>query len=69
MKHLLRPYLKFILFIIGVITYTGTDAKKPNILLIFSDDHAKQALSCYGNKDIQTPALDRIAEEGMRFTP
>ena len=44
-----------------------TSAKKPNILLIFSDDHAKKALSCYGNQDIQTPALDRIANEGMRF--
>ena len=42
-------------------------AQKPNILLIFSDDHAKKALSCYGNKDIKTPALDRIAHQGMRF--
>jgi arylsulfatase A-like enzyme/lysophospholipase L1-like esterase len=67
MKQLLRPYLKFVLSIIGFSTFTGTEAKKPNILLIFSDDHAKQALSCYGNKDIQTPALDRIANEGMRF--
>ena len=40
---------------------------KPNILLIMADDCAKQALSCYGNKDIETPALDRIAKEGMRF--
>ena len=40
---------------------------KPNIILILSDDHARQALSCYGNKDIQTPALDRLAKEGMRF--
>ena len=67
MKQLLRPYLKFVLSIIGFSTFNGTEAKKPNILLIFSDDHAKQALSCYGNKDIQTPALDRIANEGMRF--
>ena len=67
MKQLLRPYIKFVLPIIGLITFTGIEAKKPNILLIFSDDHAKQALSCYGNKDILTPALDRIAKEGMRF--
>jgi len=40
---------------------------RPNILLILSDDHAKKAISCYGNTDIQTPALDRIAREGMRF--
>ena len=42
-------------------------ADRPNILLILSDDHAKKALSCYGNTDIETPALDRIAAEGMRF--
>jgi hypothetical protein len=47
--------------------FFSAEAKKPNILLIFSDDHAKKALSCYGNQDIQTPALDRIANEGMRF--
>jgi hypothetical protein len=45
MKKLLRPNCKFVLSIIGVITCTGIEAKKPNILLIFSDDHAKQALS------------------------
>ena len=43
------------------------ETERPNILLILSDDHAQQALSCYGNSDIETPALDRIAAEGMRF--
>ncbi len=42
-------------------------AQKPNILFIFSDDHAYQALSCYGSKVNKTPNLDRIAKEGMRF--
>ena len=42
-------------------------AKQPNILLIMADDQAKQALSCYGNTDIQTPGLDRLSDEGMRF--
>ena len=40
---------------------------RPNILLIMADDQAKHALGCYGNKDIRTPALDRLAGEGMRF--
>ena len=39
----------------------------PNIVFIFSDDHSKNAISCYGNTDIQTPGLDRLAKEGMRF--
>lgn len=40
---------------------------KPNILFIMTDDHASQALSCYGSRVNKTPQLDRIADEGMRF--
>ena len=40
---------------------------RPNILFILSDDHSKNAISCYGNTDIQTPGLDRLAADGMRF--
>ena len=40
---------------------------RPNILFIMSDDHAFQAMSCYGSKVNKTPNLDRIANEGMRF--
>ena len=43
--------------------------KRPNILFIFSDDHALKAISAYGNKPLmQTPCIDRIASEGMIFT-
>lgn len=41
---------------------------KPNIIVYLSDDHGREFLGCYGNPDIKTPHLDRIAEEGMRFT-
>ncbi len=41
--------------------------KRPNILFIMTDDHASQALSCYGSKINQTPHLDGIAKEGMRM--
>jgi len=40
----------------------------PNILFIFSDDHAYQAISAYGSKINKTPNIDRIANEGMLFT-
>jgi len=42
-------------------------AAPPNILFIMTDDHAAQALSCYGSNRNQTPNLDRIANEGIRF--
>ncbi len=40
---------------------------RPNILFIMADDHGYQAMSCYGSKVNQTPNLDRIARDGMRF--
>jgi len=39
----------------------------PNILFIMSDDHAYQAVSAYTDHLINTPNIDRIAEEGMIF--
>jgi len=41
---------------------------RPNILFIFTDDHAYQAISAYGSNRNETPNLDRLAKEGMRFT-
>lgn len=43
-------------------------ADRPNILFIFTDDHASHSMSCYGSKINTTPNLDRIANEGMLFT-
>lgn len=42
-------------------------ARRPNILFIFSDDHACQAISAYGSTINQTPNIDRIAREGALF--
>lgn len=41
--------------------------EKPNIIFIMSDDHAYQAISAYDDALIQTPNIDRIANEGMLF--
>lgn len=46
----------------------SASAARPNILFIFSDDHAQHAISAYGSKVNQTPNLDRLAKEGARFT-
>lgn len=42
--------------------------KKPNMLVILSDEHQAQALSCAGHPLVQTPNLDRLAARGTRFT-
>ena len=45
----------------------NVETKRPNILFIMSDDHAYQAISAYSDKLINTPNIDRIANEGMLF--
>src|SRR5699024_1372579 len=41
---------------------------RPNIIWIMTDDHSYQTLSAYDDRFIQTPNMDRIAEEGVKFT-
>ncbi|MFV2068162.1 MAG: sulfatase, partial [Pirellulales bacterium] len=40
---------------------------RPNIIFVFSDDHASRAISAYGSKINHTPNIDRLAREGMLF--
>ena len=57
------------LFALWLVCLAGFAAaqKRPNIVLIVSDDHAYQTISAYGSKLMQTPAIDRIANEGVLF--
>ncbi|WP_342805087.1 sulfatase [Alteromonas sp. M12] len=48
-------------------TAMAQEQKRPNIVFIFSDDHAVKALSAYDDTLMQTPNIDRIAKKGMRF--
>lgn len=41
---------------------------RPNIILYLSDDHGWSLAGCYGHKVVQTPNLDALAKQGMRFT-
>jgi arylsulfatase A-like enzyme len=43
-------------------------SKRPNVLFIFADQFRAGACGVYGGKDIQTPNIDRLASQGMRFT-
>ena len=43
-------------------------SEKPNIVVIFTDDLGYGDLACYGSQKIQTPSIDKMAREGMRFT-
>ncbi len=65
MKHLLQ-FLAVVL--LGCVSLSHAIADRPNIVFIFSDDHAQHAISAYGSKVNQTPNIDRLAKEGARFT-
>ena len=45
-----------------------TQRPRPNILFILADDLGCGDLSCYGRPDYQTPTLDRLAQQGIKFT-
>lgn len=42
-------------------------ADKPNVLFLLSDDHSYPYLSCYGDANVRTPVLDKLAGEGIKF--
>jgi arylsulfatase A-like enzyme len=75
-QKLTRALTEFVLFLTAAIvpgaargdalprSEAGT---RPNIIFIFSDDHAAQAMSCYGSRINATPNLDRIAAGGTLF--
>jgi arylsulfatase A-like enzyme len=65
-----RPFLPIALLLglsIGVSAQSGKAGRRPNIVIILSDDHAYQAISAYGKALMQTPNIDRIAKGGARF--
>jgi arylsulfatase A-like enzyme len=43
-------------------------ARRPNIVVIVTDDHGVGDVGCYGNPEVRTPNLDRLAASGVRFT-
>lgn len=50
----------------GAMARTVVD--RPSIVLIVADDLGYGSLGCYGNKEVETPNIDRLAASGMRFT-
>ncbi len=69
MKFKRINYLFLSIFLITATVLVGAEnANKPNILFILTDDLGINDLACYGRKEHNTPNLDRLAKEGLRFT-
>jgi uncharacterized sulfatase len=52
----------------AAVSSTATAAERPNMVLIFIDDMGWKDVGCYGNDFVDTPRIDRLAAEGVRFT-
>jgi arylsulfatase A len=65
-----RPRFLYYLFILLLLqaVFLRAETSRPNIIFIMADDLGYGDLGCYGQKEILTPNIDRLAAEGMRFT-
>src|ERR1051325_9274147 len=72
--QLSKTFIKIILVNLSMLLQPGitsgqqTSATSPNIIFILADDLGYGDLGCYGQKLIQTPNLDAMAKQGLRFT-
>ncbi|MBT5902810.1 MAG: sulfatase-like hydrolase/transferase, partial [Opitutaceae bacterium] len=57
------------ILLLGLLLATALTAdNRPNVIFIFIDDQGYYDLGCYGATEIETPHIDRMATEGIRFT-
>ena len=65
---LIATVTSFLLSMTGVQTAFSATRTQPNIVLFFVDDFGQHDLSCYGSELYETPNMDQLAADGMRFT-
>lgn len=69
MRAVFRAFLVLLVAAGGLAVGTACPAaERPNVVFILADDLGINDLRCYGRQDHETPHLDRLAAEGMRFT-
>lgn len=63
------PYLSLVAILLAPFTgQASVEGSRPNILFILTDDQGYGDLGCFGAENIATPHIDRLAQEGMKFT-
>src|SRR5687768_905639 len=63
----MNVYRRLVALVVSLLGAALAAQSRPNILFILSDDHSYPFLSCYGDTNVRTPNLDRLAAEGMKF--
>lgn len=64
---LLRPIAAFLLVTVMPLS-AAPDDRRPNVIVILTDDQGSVDAGCYGAQDLKTPAIDGLASRGLRFT-
>ena len=64
----MKVFRVMILLGVGFVAAHANAADRPNVVFVLADDLGWAELGCYGNGFNETPNLDRLAQEGMRFT-
>jgi len=59
--------MKILPILLCVVGSTVFAAERPNIIYLMSDDQSTYTLGCYGNPDVKTPHIDKLAGDGMAF--
>ena len=62
-----NPYVITCILVLGCFAELSAE-KKPNVVIIYTDDQGSIDAHCYGATDLHTPNMDRLAETGVRFT-
>lgn len=58
---------KELLILASVLPFCGFTQEKPNVIIVFVDQLSPWALGCYGNEEIKTPNIDKLAADGVIF--
>jgi arylsulfatase A-like enzyme len=52
----------------GTPTTDGKKSRRPNVVILFTDDQGTLDARCFGSQDLRTPSIDKLAKTGVRFT-
>ncbi|MEL6107521.1 MAG: sulfatase-like hydrolase/transferase [Planctomycetota bacterium] len=63
-----RIFVRVAILLVAALTGLDARADQPNIVVFLTDDQGYGDLGCYGSKTLETPNIDRLCEQGMKFT-
>jgi arylsulfatase A-like enzyme len=67
-KPLLSRSWLLLILSVALLCGSAVAAQQPNIIVVLLDDMGWGDFSCFGNQDVKTPQVDRLAQEGIRFS-